>query len=77
MSSITSVLSNVCVAAALVCGFAALVLYAMGKLSDTQGARGEAMMIGCIIAAACFTAAAAFINGQAVSSAFSALNTTP
>ena len=44
------------------CIFAGLVLFAVGKLTDTQGGRGEAVMIGCFMASAAFAAAAAFIT---------------
>jgi MFS family permease len=57
-------LSGVATIGAILCTFAAVVLFAMGKLSDTQGARGEAMMIGCAIAAVAFAAAATYINSQ-------------
>lgn len=44
------------------CGFGALILYAMGKINDTQGGRGEGMMIGLVCAAAACYAAAAYIS---------------
>lgn len=39
-------------------------LFAQGKLTDSAGARGEGMMIGCALAAVAFYAAAAFIGTQ-------------
>lgn len=62
-----SLLSGVATIGAILCTFAAIILFAMGKLSDTQGARGEAMMIGCAMAAVAMAAAAAFINTQSLS----------
>ena len=59
-----SLLSGVATIGGVLCTFAAIVLFAMGKLSDTQGARGEAMMIGCAMAAVAMYAAAAYINTQ-------------
>jgi hypothetical protein len=44
--------------------FAALILYAMGKINDGQGGRGEGMMIGCACAAVACTGAAAWILTQ-------------
>lgn len=44
--------------------FATLILFAMGKINDTQGGRGEAMMISCALGAIACAAAAAYIAAQ-------------
>lgn len=63
-SQLRSMLSNIAMAMAVLCAFAALILYAMGKVSDTQGGRGEGFMIGLICASIACLAAAAFIQSQ-------------
>lgn len=63
-ASLASLLSGIALAMGVLCAFAALILYAMGKISDTQGGRGEGFMIGCIVASAACFAASAFILSQ-------------
>lgn len=63
-ASLASLLSGIATAMGILCAFAALILYAMGKISDTQGGRGEGFMIGCIVASAACFGAAAFIQSQ-------------
>lgn len=63
-ANLPQLLQTVANTGAILCTFAAIVLFAMGKLSDTQGARGEAMMIGCAMAAVAFFAASAYIATQ-------------
>ena len=64
--NINTLLQNVCTAGGILCTFAAIVLFALGKLTDTQGARGEAMMIGCAMAAVAFGAARVYIQANPV-----------
>lgn len=54
------ILTNMATMAAGLCVVAGLMLFGMGKLNDSQGGRGEAVMIGCFIAAAAFGAAAVY-----------------
>lgn len=70
MEDVKSLLTNICGIGTILCIFAALILFAAGKLSDSLGARGEGMMIGCIIAAAAFAAAGAYISTQNLSITF-------
>lgn len=48
----------------VLCTFATLVLFAQGKLTDSAGARGEGMMVGCALAAVAFFAASVYIGSQ-------------
>lgn len=57
-------LQQVSIMAGVLCTFATLFLFGFGKLSDTQGGRGEAVMIGTAVAAVAFYGAAAFIATQ-------------
>lgn len=50
--------------------FAALLIGAITRITDSQGGRGEAMMITCIIAAILCGGAAAFIMTQDLSMTF-------
>lgn len=67
MESVNTMLSGICGTASVLCILAAIALFGVGKLNDTMGARGEAMMISCIIAAAAFAAGAAYISTQDLS----------
>lgn len=67
MESVNTMLSGICGTASILCVLAAIVLFAAGKVNDTMGARGEAMMISCIIAAAAFAAGGAYIATQDLS----------
>lgn len=55
-----NILTNMATMGAGLCVFAGLILFSMGKLNDSQGGRGEAVMISCFIAAAAFGAAAVY-----------------
>lgn len=61
---IKGLLVGIATVAGVLCTFGALMLFAMSKLNDTQGGRGEGAMIGCALAAAACYGAAVFINGQ-------------
>ena len=67
MDELKAMLAGICTVGSILCIFAAIILFAAGKLSDSLGARGEATMIGCIIAAAAFGAAGAYISTQDLS----------
>lgn len=62
LAQLKGTLSNIASAGGFLCIFAALVLFAMGKLGDGNGARGEGMMVGLALAAVAFFAAALFIG---------------
>lgn len=63
-TDLANLLAGIATAMGVLCAFAALILFAMGKINDTQGGRGEGFMIGCTVASiACF-GAAAFIAAQ-------------
>ena len=57
--TVSSMLAQICAAGAIVCAVGALIMYAMGNVSDTSGAKGNAGLIGMVIASLAFTAAAA------------------
>lgn len=61
MTSITGLLTGICSLGAVLCFLAAMILFAMGKLTDGTGARGEAWMIACVMAGAAFSAGAIYI----------------
>lgn len=63
LDKLKTTLGNIASAGGFLCIFAALVLFAMGKLGDGNGARGEGMMVGLALAAIAFFAAALFIGG--------------
>lgn len=63
-TDLKNILSGLALAMASLCFFAALILYAMGKINDTQGGRGEGMLIGLVCACIACLAAAAFIQTQ-------------
>ena len=65
MYNIAGLLQSIATAAGVLLLFAALILFAMQKLSDTQGGRGEAALTGCVIGAISCGAAAAFIAANA------------
>lgn len=50
--------------AGILLGFAALLLAALGHVSDSSGAKGQAAMTGCAIGAALCFGAAAFLQTQ-------------
>lgn len=62
IKKLTGALSTICVAGGILCVFAALVLFALGKVGDSNGARGEGMMVGLALAAVAFFIASVFIN---------------
>lgn len=63
-NDLKTLLAGIATVMGVLCAFAALILYAMGKINDTQGGRGEGMMIGCIVASIACLGAAAFIQSQ-------------
>lgn len=51
-------------ATAILLGFAALMLYAIGNVTDSSGAKGQGAMITCAIGAVAAAGAAIFIGTQ-------------
>lgn len=62
LEKLTGALSTICVAGGILCVFASLVLFALGKVGDGNSARGEGMMVGLALAAVAFFIASVFIN---------------
>lgn len=62
-----SLLMGIATMMAILLTFATLILYAMGKINDTGGGKGEAAMISCAVAAIACYAAAAYIATQNLS----------
>lgn len=60
--NLNSLLSGICGIMGTLCIIGAAMLYAMGKINDTQGGRGEGMLIGLVCAAAACFAGAAFAS---------------
>lgn len=57
-------LAGIATTLGVLCTFAALILFAMSKINDSQGGRAEGFMIGCVIAAIAAYAAAGWIATQ-------------
>ena len=62
LEKLTGALSTIATAGGILCIFAALVLFALGKVGDGNGARGEGMMVGLALAGVAFFIASVFIN---------------
>lgn len=61
VSDVQGVLQFICGAAGSLAGIAALIIYGTGKLSpESQTGTADARLVGCIIAAVAFFAAAVF-----------------
>lgn len=63
-SDIKNLLSFIAGATAALLGFAALILYAIGNVTDSSGAKGQGAMITCAIGAIAAAGAAVFIRTQ-------------
>ena len=62
--TIVQMLTGICALGATLFGLAAIILYGIGRGTNSSGAQGEAMMIGCIIAAAAFSVGAIYITAN-------------
>ena len=60
-------LQFIATATAVLLGFAAFMLYAIGNVTDSSGAKGQGAMITCAIGAVAAAGAAVFISQQNLS----------
>ncbi len=62
--NLSELLAGIATIIAVICVFAALVLYAMTRFGDQGTGRSEGMLVGFVIGAAAAAAAAVFISTQ-------------
>ena len=66
MPEVASLLNQICLVGGGVTAVGALIMFAMGNVSDTSGAKGNAGLIGMVIASLAFLAAAAAASGLTI-----------
>ena len=64
MDAVKNVLVWIAGAMAVLLGFAALLLFAIGNVTDSSGAKGQGAMITCAIGAVACAAAGVFLSSQ-------------